>query len=112
MDGTIMEVTLKITRSHGRTIPEPNVKVGPVNNVLSSLFESLEMRINDKQITESGTGGDPPRKSRVAIVINRKNYNPKTWQETVAMRTNGLIRNSSKEDKDLDSSSTYGECLF
>jgi len=53
MDGTIMEVTLKITRSHGRTIPEPNVKVGPVNNVLSSLFESLEMRINDKQ-TESG----------------------------------------------------------
>ena len=54
MDGTIMEVTLKITRSHGRTIPEPNVKVGPVNNVLSSLFESLEMRINDKQITESG----------------------------------------------------------
>ena len=29
------------------------VKVGPVNNVLSSLFESLEMRINDKQ-TESG----------------------------------------------------------
>jgi hypothetical protein len=30
------------------------VKVGPVNNVLSSLFESLEMRINDKQITESG----------------------------------------------------------
>jgi hypothetical protein len=53
MDGTIMEVTLKITRSHGRTIPEPNVKVGPVNNVLSSLFESLEMRINDKQITES-----------------------------------------------------------
>ena len=50
---TIMEVTLKITKSHGRTIPEPNVKVGPVNNVLSSLFESLEMRINDKQ-TESG----------------------------------------------------------
>ena len=91
MDGTIMEVTLKITRSHGRTIPEPNVKVGPVNNVLSSLFESLEMRINDKQITESGTGGDPPRKSRVAIVINRKNYNPKTWQETL-----GFIRNSSK----------------
>ena len=49
-----MEVTLKITKSDGRTIPEPNVKVGPVNNVLSSLFESLEMRINDKQITESG----------------------------------------------------------
>jgi hypothetical protein len=36
------------------TIPEPNVKVGPVNNVLSSFFESLEIRINDKQITESG----------------------------------------------------------
>jgi len=42
MDGTIMEVTLKITKSDGRTIPEPNVKVGPVNNVLSSLFESLK----------------------------------------------------------------------
>jgi len=38
----------KITR------PEPSVEVGPVNNVLSSLFESMQMQINDREITESG----------------------------------------------------------
>lgn len=35
-------------------MPEPSVEVGPVNNVLSSLFESMQMQINDRQITESG----------------------------------------------------------
>jgi hypothetical protein len=50
----MMEVTLKITKSDGRTMPEPSVEVGPVNNVLSSLFESMQMQINDRQITESG----------------------------------------------------------
>jgi len=42
----------KITR------PEPSVEVGPVNNVLSSLFESMQMQINDRQITESGRSAD------------------------------------------------------
>jgi hypothetical protein len=50
----MMEVTLKITKSDGRTMPEPSVEVGPVNNVLSSLFESMQMQINDREITESG----------------------------------------------------------
>jgi len=54
LSDAMMEVTLKITKSDGRTMPEPSVEVGPVNNVLSSLFESMQMQINDRQITESG----------------------------------------------------------
>ena len=54
LSDAMMEVTLKITKSDGRTMPEPSVEVGPVNNVLSSLFESMQMQINDREITESG----------------------------------------------------------
>ena len=53
----MMEVTLKITKSDGRTMPEPSVEVGR-KTVLSSLFESMQMQINDRQITESGRSAD------------------------------------------------------
>jgi len=53
LSDAMMEVTLKITKSDGRTMPEPSVEVGR-KTVLSSLFESMQMQINDRQITESG----------------------------------------------------------
>ncbi len=53
LSDAMMEVRLKITKSDGSTMPEPSVEVGPVNNILYSLFESLEMRINGIGITQS-----------------------------------------------------------
>ena len=51
LSDAMMEVSLKITKSDGSTLPEPNAKVGPVNNVLGSLFEKMGMTINGRRVT-------------------------------------------------------------
>jgi len=47
-----LEVQCAIVKKDG-TIPAATAKVGPVNNVLSSLFESVRLYINDKNITSA-----------------------------------------------------------
>ncbi len=50
---TYCEVTVKITKSDGVSVPNVNNLVGPVNNVLHSLFESVRLTINDVPISVS-----------------------------------------------------------
>jgi hypothetical protein len=91
----MMEVTLKITKSDGRTMPEPSVEVGPVNNVLSSLFESMQMQINDRQITESGR--DYPYR----CYLNTLLYPSVTRLDSIANGL-GIKQNGSSHDADLE----------
>jgi hypothetical protein len=50
----MMQVTVKIVDENGK-LPTKDDKVIPVNNMLPSLFESLQMSINDVIISPSGT---------------------------------------------------------
>ena len=51
---TMIECTVVITKNDGKTVPEKTKMVGPVNMCLSSLFESVSVRLNDVTITSSG----------------------------------------------------------
>jgi hypothetical protein len=50
----LMSVTVHITKSDGVALPEATAKVGPVNNVIGSLFERMTMRINDDEVSPNG----------------------------------------------------------
>jgi len=50
----MLEVQVLITKSDG-TLPAATDKVAPVCNMLSSLFETVNLRINDVLITTSGS---------------------------------------------------------
>jgi hypothetical protein len=103
----MMEVTLKITKSDGRTMPEPSVEVGPVNNVLSSLFESMQMQINDRQITESGR--DYPYR----CYLNTLLYPSVTRLDSIANGL-GIKQNGSSHDavEDVDVPGTLMRVRF
>jgi len=92
----------KITR------PEPSVEVGPVNNVLSSLFESMQMQINDRQIEPKVTrsakranipDGDYPYR----CYLNTLLYPSVTRLDSIANGL-GIKQNGSSHDavKDVD----------
>jgi hypothetical protein len=53
LSDALIEVTMNITKGDGQSMPDPSKKVGPVNNVLGSLFETLDLKINDNSVSES-----------------------------------------------------------
>jgi len=50
----MLEVQVLITKKNG-TLPAATDKVAPVCNMLSSLFETVSLRVNDVLITASGS---------------------------------------------------------
>jgi len=50
----MLEAQILITKSDG-TVPNATAKVGPVCNILSSLFETVNLRVNDVLITTNGS---------------------------------------------------------
>jgi len=50
----MIEVQVVITKKDG-TLPPAASKVAPVCNMLSSLFETINLRVNDVLITSSGS---------------------------------------------------------
>jgi len=50
----MLEVQVLITKKDG-TLPAATAKVAPVCNMLSSLFETVNLRVNDVLITASGS---------------------------------------------------------
>ena len=49
---TNVEVTINITKSDG-SLPANGTNIGPINNILHSLFESVRLTINDMPISVS-----------------------------------------------------------
>lgn len=47
----LMQATVIITKADGVSLPDKTKFVGPVNNSIGSLFQSLQMRINDDIVT-------------------------------------------------------------
>ena len=54
LEDALMKVNLIITKKDGLTLPDIDKNVGPINNVLGSLFEDMRMKINDDELTQSG----------------------------------------------------------
>jgi hypothetical protein len=48
---TLMKVRLQIVKKGTNELPNPTAKVGPVNNVIGSLFEKMTLKINDELVT-------------------------------------------------------------
>jgi hypothetical protein len=68
---TYCEVTIKIVKADGTSLPDSTKTVAPVNNILHSLFESVRLTINDVPITVSP--GNYPYK---AYITNCLTYGP------------------------------------
>jgi hypothetical protein len=68
---TYCEVTVKILKSDGTSVPGTNKVVAPVNNILHSLFESVRLTINDVPITVS-----PNHYPYKAYITNCLTYGP------------------------------------
>lgn len=48
-----LEVTIKITKSDGTTLPDKLRNVAPVNNVLHSMWETVRVTVNDDYVTKN-----------------------------------------------------------
>jgi len=44
----MMEVNIKITKSDGVTLPEKNLTITPINNIINSMFSNVDIIINKK----------------------------------------------------------------
>jgi len=63
---TLLEVQIRIVKKDG-TLPASTAKVAPVNNILCSLFESVRLYVNDRNIT--GSPGYYPYKCYISNVL-------------------------------------------
>ncbi len=68
---TYCEVTVKIVKADGISLPDSTKIVAPVNNILHSLFESVRLTINDVPITVS-----PSNYPYKAYITNCLTYGP------------------------------------
>jgi hypothetical protein len=68
---TYCEVTVKIVKSDGISLPDATKSVAPVNNILHSMFESVRLTINDVPITVS-----PSNYPYKAYITNCLTYGP------------------------------------
>ncbi len=68
---TYCEVTVKIVKSDGTSLPDADKIVAPVNNILHSLFESVRLTINDVPITVA-----PNNYPYKAYITNCLTYGP------------------------------------
>lgn len=50
-----LQVTIKITKSDSKTLPDKTKNVAPVNNILHSLFDTYRMKINDTLVTKNSS---------------------------------------------------------
>lgn len=53
LSDTLMRVKVQIVKKGTSTLPDANAKVGPVNNVIGSLFSKMTLKINDDPVTTS-----------------------------------------------------------
>lgn len=83
----ILEVRIVITKADGN-IPDTAKKVAPINNVGHSMWESVRLNINDKDI--SGTGGLYPYK---AYISNGLTYD--TWVKANQLQIQGWFSDTS-----------------
>jgi hypothetical protein len=51
LSDTLMKVRLQIVKKGTNQLPNPDAKIGPVNNVIGSLFEKMTLKINDELVT-------------------------------------------------------------
>ena len=53
MNNIFIELTLKLTKSDGTDISKAEVKTGFINNIFHSLFQNVEVKLNQKTVTDS-----------------------------------------------------------
>lgn len=55
IQNTHLEVQIAILKTKDNSVPDTAKNVGPINNVLHSLFESICVKVNDTEITKSAS---------------------------------------------------------
>ena len=53
VNNIFIELTLKLTKSDGTNITKAEVKTGFINNIFHSLFQNVEVKLNQKTVTDS-----------------------------------------------------------
>ena len=53
VNNIFIELTLKLTKSDGTDISKAEVKTGFINNIFHSLFQNVEVKLNQKTVTDS-----------------------------------------------------------
>lgn len=67
IQNTHLEVQISIVKASDGKVPDTAKEVGPVNNILHSLFESVSLKINDQPITKSA--GNYPYKAFISNIL-------------------------------------------
>ena len=89
---TFMEIDIKITKSDG-SLPDKAKRVGLVNNILHSMFESVRLYINDSLISIA-----PKHYNYKAYISTLLTYSPhcKNAQETNSLHLLGNLASQFK----------------
>jgi hypothetical protein len=95
---TYCEVTIKITKNDGLTLPDTSQLVGPVNNILHSLFEAVRLTINDIPISVSP--GNYPYKAYITncltypTIVKSSHLQTQGWYTDLSAHMGPSLSNS------------------
>ena len=53
VNNLFIEMTLQLTKKDGTAITKPEVNTGFINNIFHSLFQNVEVKLNQKTVTDS-----------------------------------------------------------
>ena len=102
VNNIFIELTLKLTKSDGTDISKAEVKTGFINNIFHSLFQNVEVKLNQKTVTDSDQNYH-----YLAYLTNLMSYSPEFFEtqgalfgwvmdESGSMDANTLVATTTK----------------
>ena len=80
LNNIFIELTLKLTKSDGTDISKAEVKTGFINNIFHSLFQNVEVKLNQKTVTDSDQNYH-----YLAYLTNLMSYSPEFFETQGAL---------------------------
>ena len=80
VNNIFIELTLKLTKSDGVDITKAEVKTGFINNIFHSLFQNVEVKLNQKTVTDSNQNYH-----YLAYLTNLMSYSPEFFETQGAL---------------------------
>ena len=102
VNNIFIELTLQLTKSDGTDITKAEVKTGFTNNIFHSLFQNVEVKLNQKTLTDSDQNYH-----YLAYLTKLMSYSPEFFETQGALF--GCSEAGSMDANTLEAATSFGE---
>ena len=104
VNNIFIELTLQLTKSDGTDITKAEVKTGFVNNIFHSLFQNVEVKLNQKTVTDSDQNYH-----YLAYLTKLMSYSPEFFETQGALFGWAKDEAGSMDANTLEAATSFGE---